>query len=223
MNAPPAVNLRGVVHRFGRGYVLRGLSLSVQSGEVLALHGANGAGKTTLLRVLGTALSPTRGEGEILGFDLRDRLPIRAGSMLVSHALGLYPELTGEENLNFSSQMYGLSGARGAALSALERVGLAGVKPRVRAYSSGMRKRLALARALLIRPALLLLDEPFAALDPPGRELTLGLLAEWRDAGSTLIFSTHEPELAARVATRHVTLGGGLLTELGGGLPGEGT
>lgn len=207
----PAVEVAGLVHRFGRAYALRGASLRLARGEALALYGANGAGKTTLLRILATALAPTRGGGRVLGWDLRDGRPIRARTLLVSHALGLYPDLDGPENLGFAAALHGRATA--GIPAALERVGLGGATARVRGYSSGMRKRLALAKALLLEPELVLLDEPFAALDPDGKDLVETILREQRARGATLVVASHEPERARRVVTLETTLRDGLLAE----------
>ena len=209
----PALDLSGIVHRYGRSYVLRGVSLHLPRGETLALYGSNGSGKTTLLRIIATSLSPTRGTGSVLGFPLSDRLSIRERTLLVSYALGLYPDLTAEENLAFSATLHGRPASLAAIRPVLERVGLGGVTVRVRAFSSGMRKRLALARLLLIEPELALLDEPFAALDPDGKKLVLEVLREARARGTTLLVASHEPELTNLVATRHVTLAAGSLPE----------
>jgi heme exporter protein A len=206
----PALQLEGLVHRYQRSYILRGTGLHLERGEALALYGANGAGKTTLLRIIATALTPTRGGGRVLGFDLSDRLELRRRVLIVSHALGLYPELTGAENLEFAVRMHG-AGTAGIP-NALERVGLAGVTTRVRGYSSGMRKRLALAKMLLLEPELVLLDEPFAALDPSGKDLVEGLIRDERERGATLVIASHEPERARQVVTLETTLEGGFLS-----------
>ncbi len=207
-----ALELAGLVHRYGRSYVLRGASLRLERGQVLALYGANGAGKTTLLRIISTALTPTRGGGTVLGLPLKERESIRSRTLIVSHALGLYPDLDGLENLEFSLSMHGRSLPRTGLEVALERVGLGGVRTRVRGYSSGMRKRLALAKVLLLEPELVLLDEPFAALDPAGKNLVEEILRAERAKGTTLIVSSHEPERTAQLATLEVTLEDGLLT-----------
>ena len=206
-----ALELSGVVHRYGRSFVLRGASLTLEKGETLALYGANGAGKTTLLKIISGGLSPTRGNVRVLGFPLQDRAEIRSRTLLVSHALGLYPDLTGLENLEFSANMHLLAPTRDDLLGTLERVGLGGVKTRVRGYSSGMRKRLALAKMLLLKPELVLLDEPFAALDPQGKDLVESLLADERARGTTLVIASHEPERTGRIATAQAMLENGEL------------
>lgn len=208
----PALELAGLVHRYGHSYVLRGANLRLGRGEVLALYGANGAGKTTLLRIIATALTPTRGGGTVLGWPLKERESIRSRTLIVSHALGLYPDLDGLENLSFSVSMHHRALARPSLEKALERVGLGGVRTRVRGYSSGMRKRLALAKVLLLEPELVLLDEPFAALDPDGKNLVEEILRAEQSRGTTLIVSSHEPERTAQLATLETTLEDGLLS-----------
>lgn len=207
--AEHAVQLRGIFVRLEREFVLRALDLDVRAGEGVAILGANGAGKTTLLRLLASAISPTRGEGRILGFDLRDRRSVREHVHLLSHEMGLYPDLTPAENLRFALDMHGKTGDVHGALA---RVDLSrAANRRTRFLSAGMRKRAALARMALLRPPLLLVDEPFANLDAAGRQLTLELLREAREGGSTLVLAAHEPDLAARVTDRTLFMRSGQL------------
>jgi heme exporter protein A len=209
---PPvnALKLSGLVHRYQRSYVLRGTSLTLAQNQILALYGANGAGKTTLLKIIATSLVPTRGNGTVLGIPLKNRLEIRGRVGIVSHSLGFYPDLTGTENLEFALTMHD---KKANIHAALERVGLQS-QNRVRAYSSGMRKRLALAKMLLLLPDLILLDEPFAALDPEGKNLVEGLMLEQIQRGATLIIASHEPERTSKIATRSVMLEQGQIQEM---------
>lgn len=203
-----AVELTGLVHRYQRSYVLRGTSLTLPSNQILALYGANGAGKTTLLKIIASSLVPTRGTGKILGTDLRNRLEYRGKVLIVSHSLGFYPDLTGTENLEFALNMHQKTAHIPAAL---EKVGLHS-QNRVRGYSSGMRKRLALAKMLLLEPELILLDEPFAALDPEGKNLVEALMLEQQARGATLIIASHEPERTDKIATLSVMLENGIIS-----------
>jgi heme exporter protein A len=206
-----AVQLRGVWLRLGREVILRGLDLDIPAGSGVTLLGENGAGKTTLLRLISSGLKPTRGEGRVLGFDLRDGRAVRDCVHLMPVDAGLYPDLTGEENLNFALQMHSL---KGDAASALRRVGLErAAARRVRFLSAGMRKRLALARAHLLARPITLVDEPFANLDDAGRQLTLDLLGELSGRGVTLLIAAHEPHLARQVAPRALRLAAGVLSE----------
>src|SRR5687767_6711565 len=166
----PAVQLSAVARRFGRRWVLRGADLKVQSGEIVALMGKNGSGKTTLLRVIATLIRPSRGTGNVFGLDLTaDAGEIREHIGLLGHHAGLYDDLTAAENLRFSLSMAGLPADPTAIARALEEVELTPERnERVRGFSAGMRRRLALARLLLRPPRLLLLDEPYAAFDASG-------------------------------------------------------
>lgn len=211
--AVPAVQLRGIWLRLGRDAVLRGLDLDVAAGEAVTLLGRNGAGKSTLLRLIASALSATRGEGRIFGYDLTDRRSVRDHVHLLGHDLGLYPDLTPRENLAFSLKMHGQNGDIAAALEQADLTRAA--DRRVRFLSAGMKKRLTLTRLALLARPLVLIDEPFANLDAEGRELALNLMRGAREAGSTLIVAAHEPELSLRVAPRALVLEAGQLTEEG--------
>ena len=207
------MQLRGIWLRLGRDAVLRGLNLDVAAGEAVTLLGRNGAGKSTLLRLIASALSCTRGEGRVFGYDLTDRRSVRDHVHLLGHELGLYPDLTPRENLNFALKMHSQMGDIDAAL---KRVDLSrAAERRVRFLSAGMKKRLALTRLALLARPLVLVDEPFANLDSEGRELAIQLLAGVQAAGSTLIVAAHEPELSLRVAPRAIYLNDGVLGEGG--------
>lgn len=215
-----ALQLRDLWLRLGREVILRGVTLDVPAGEGVTLLGENGAGKTTLLRVLASGLRPTRGEGRVLGFDLRDGRAVRDCVHLMPVDAGLYPDLTGAENLAFALQMHGapsMDGHCGDVARALRRVGLErSASRRVRFLSAGMRKRLALARAHLLARPITLVDEPFANLDDAGRQLTLDLLGDLSARGVTLLIAAHEPHLARQVAPRALRLASGRLEEEGG-------
>ncbi|MGH7544778.1 MAG: ABC transporter ATP-binding protein, partial [Gemmatimonadota bacterium] len=161
---------RGVFRRYGFHWALRGVDLDAERGSIVALIGANGSGKTTLLKVIATGLKATRGSVEVMGFDVAkepDEVRRRVG--LLSHYSYLYDELTALENLRFAAEMYGSDAGADALDGALRSVGLLPVRDAfVRTFSSGMKKRLALARASLHRPPVVLLDEPYGALDAAG-------------------------------------------------------
>ena len=198
---PPAVSLAGVTRVFGVVPALVRVDLSVERGEILLVSGPNGAGKSTLLRVVATAISPTYGCGSVLGLDLlRDRDQIRRRVELVGHRTRLYEDLTAQENLRFACDMHGLG--RSGVPTALERVGLVDVAgERVRTFSQGMRQRLAVARALLRSPELLLLDEPYAGLDAEARHIVDDAVRSMRSEGRTVMLATHDvagPDLATR-------------------------
>jgi heme exporter protein A len=175
---------------------LRDVTLAAHRGEVLALFGPNGAGKTTLLRILATLIRPTRGSALLDGADLagRDsRAAARRRIGFLAHQTMLYDRLTARENLVFFAQMHGVSGAEARAGLLLDQVGLGGRgEDRVGDLSRGMQQRLAIARALLHRPDLLLLDEPFTGLDPAGSRFLAEVLRDFASGGGTVVFSTHD-------------------------------
>jgi ABC-2 type transport system ATP-binding protein len=209
------IRVRGVVKRFGRVLALDGLDLDVARGEIVAILGPNGAGKSTLLRILGTTVLPDEGTAMVAGADVvadpvaaRRRLGLMVGD---EHAL--YWRLSGRENLRFFAALYGIGKADAAARAEelLASLGLeAAADRRVLGYSSGMRTRLLLGRALLTDPPLLLLDEPTRNLDPVAavefREIALRL-AQRRGAG--ILFATHDLHEATSIATHVVVLSAG--------------
>jgi heme exporter protein A len=210
-----AVELTGVARRFAHRWVLRGADLAVKRGEAIALMGKNGSGKTTLLRVIATLLRPTRGSGRVFGFDLvREAADVREFVGLLGHHAGLYDDLTASENLRFSLRMAGLAHDPAAVDRVLEQVGLeAERKERVRGFSAGMRRRLALGRLLLRRPQLLLLDEPYAAFDASGVVLVNRFAREIAFAGGTVIIVTHDYARARESVDRVVRIENGLVLE----------
>jgi heme exporter protein A len=215
---PPAVATFELARLFGRSAALAGVSLQVQVGSTVALLGPNGAGKTTLLRILATSLRSSFGRAEVLSIDVNQRPDlIRARVAYLSHANGLYDDLTAAENLRFAASMRGIEEPRQAAAAALGEIGLAAdADRRVRSFSAGMRRRLALGRLMLGNPSLVLLDEPHAALDGDGMALVDRLLAGWRDAGVTVLVASHQADRVTRLADGWARLDGGLLLETGG-------
>jgi len=209
------VRLDGIAKRFGRELVLRDLRLEMAAGKIAVLKGSNGAGKTTLLRVLATRLRPTRGRGWVFGYELQrqgDEVRRRIG--LVSALGGNYPVLTARENLRLAATLSGLENAD--LDGALAGVGLTDVADTlVRTYSSGMKKRLGLARLLLLDPPLWLMDEPYAALDENGKALLDDVLAAARGRDRTVVMASHELERSARFADAVLELAGGSLRRSG--------
>ena len=192
--AVPAVELTNVAHRLGGRWALRGVSLRVEPGEVVAIVGANGSGKTTLLRVVATTLPPTRGSGRVFGHDLtRDSDTVRAITGMLGHATGLYDDLSAAENLVFALRMSGASTTDGAVERALEAVGMREhARELVRRMSSGMRRRVALARLWLRHPRLLLLDEPYNSFDAAGVEVVHALVSDTTREGGAALVVTHD-------------------------------
>jgi heme exporter protein A len=196
-----AVDCAGVWKFYGDYPALRDISLDVSQGRCLALIGRNGAGKTTLLRILAGLSSAGRGEVRILGGSPRDTETRRRIGFL-GHGIAIYDELSAIENLELFARMYGLAEPKSAALRWLERTGLARVKDGlVREFSRGMRQRLAVARAFLHNPTLLLLDEPFTSLDDRAIALLQSLLRNALAEGRTVVMSTHQLREALELAT----------------------
>jgi heme exporter protein A len=215
-SAPLAIALSGVAHRYGQRWALRGVSLEVAPAEVVAVVGPNGCGKSTLLRVIATALRPTRGEGFVAGFDLRhDADAIRGLTALLSHDPALYGDLTATENLAFTQRMLGARTDLSAIARVLDRVGLSAEgETRARFMSSGMQRRLSIARLLLRSPRLLLLDEPYNSLDRDGVALISEIAHEVRVAGGAVVLVAHDLERGGGLEDRVLAMADGLLVPL---------
>lgn len=207
------IEVRGLVKRFGYKTVLRGLDFQAAPGEFVALMGPNGAGKTTFLRILATLARPSLGEVRVGGL----RLPAQATGVrrLVGVVLDqplLYGDLTAEENLRYYGRLYAVPDLETRVSDLLETVGLtASRRQRVRTFSRGMLQRLAIARALLHEPPLLLLDEPYSGLDPAASERLDEVLRAQAAAGRTIVMTSHDLVRARTLATRLDILAGGVI------------
>jgi heme exporter protein A len=213
------VSFQNVEKRFGSLAALRGISLNVRAGEFVALLGPNGAGKTTMLRLAALLMNPTRGSVSFNTLAEPDRTPTHQKAIeskpkhsisLVAHSTLLYDELTAAENLTLFAQLYSLQNIADTVATALDDCGLAArAGSLVRTFSRGMRQRLAIARALLHRPSLILLDEPAAGLDRQGLAWFSARLGRLKSDGCTLLMSTHARNESLDLATRAVSLANG--------------
>lgn len=200
-----AVDVDRVWKYYGDFPALRDIHFTVGSGDCVALLGRNGAGKTTLLRIIAGLSRPARGQVRIHGGDLRDQQTRRSLGIL-GHGIGVYDELSAYENLRIFATLHGAPDPGKRAVEWLERTGLDRVRNGlVREFSRGMRQRLAVARAFLHEPKVLLLDEPFTALDDRAIAVLQTLLRQAREDGRTIIMSTHQLREALELAT-HVVL-----------------
>lgn len=200
-----ALAIEGVWRYYGDYPALRDINLTTEPGTCLALIGRNGAGKTTLLRTIAGFSRPMRGTIRIFGREPREPAT-RRDIGFIGHGIALYDELSALENLILFARLYGIADPRGRALEWLEKTGLERVRDSlVREFSRGMRQRLAVGRAFLHEPSVLLLDEPFTALDDRAIAVLQSLLRDAREQGRTVILSTHQLREALDLAS-HVAL-----------------
>jgi heme exporter protein A len=212
------ISFTDVEKRYGSHVALRRLSLKIAPGEFVALVGANGSGKTTLLRMAALLSRPTSGKvnfaGTIPNSTALNPAEIKLRIGMVGHFTMLYDELSAEENLRFFAKLYGLTDPARIAAEALIPAGLASrAKDLVRTFSRGMRQRLAIARALLADPSILLLDEPAAGLDREGASWLAQTLSTLRKTAATVIMSSHGQSEALTLATRAIAMRNGTLVE----------
>jgi heme exporter protein A len=199
-----------VEKRYGALVALRRVTLEIQPGEFVALLGPNGAGKTTLLRIAALLVRPNSGRAKLSGLAEDSAETVKSRIGMVAHSTLLYDELTAEENLLFFARLYDVADATARAAELLAAAGLADRAPSlVRTFSRGMRQRLAIARALVHSPRVLLLDEPSSGLDQQGRIWFASTLAALHQDGCTIIASTHSRDEVLRLATRAVRLESG--------------
>jgi heme exporter protein A len=206
-----AVEVDRVWKYYGDYPALRDIDFKVEQGACVALLGRNGAGKTTLLRIIAGLSRPARGQVRIAGGDVRAQQTRQRIGML-GHGIAVYDELSAVENLKIFANLYGIADPAKRAMEWLERTGLDRVKDGlVREFSRGMRQRLAVARAFLHNPTVLLLDEPFTALDDRAIAVLQGLLKSAREDGRTILMSTHQLREALELASDVVLINRGHL------------
>ena len=198
----PVVEACGLRRSFGGRWAVDGVDFTLRAGECLALFGPNGAGKTTLLRMLGGLLKPSAGRARIGGIDLPGGAQARAVVGLISHGSMLYGALTAMENVEFTARLYGVSDPRRAAAAALEQMRmLSHADAPVRSLSRGMQQRVSIARAMVHRPRVVLLDEPFTGLDAAGAAALTAALMELRAHRAALVLVTHNLQEGLALAT----------------------
>ncbi|TIT98744.1 MAG: ABC transporter ATP-binding protein, partial [Mesorhizobium sp.] len=215
----PLVDIRNVSHRFGLLAVLKNVSLAIEPGSYTILLGPSGSGKTTLLSILGGFVTPSEGEVFIRGADCTAVPPAKRPTTTVFQDYALFPHMSVGKNVGFGLRMQGVDGATRTAKAreALALVGLADSSDKKpHQLSGGQRQRVALARAMAIEPKVLLLDEPFGALDAQVRRELRRWLREIHDAtGHTTVFVTHDQEEALELADRVVVMSQGRIEQVG--------
>ena len=207
------IEVKKLVKRFGMKAVLRGLDFTVQPGEFVALLGPNGAGKTTFLRILASLSRPSLGEVKVAGYHLPNQAAqVRARLGVVSHMPLLYGDLTAEENLEFYARMYGIIDPQLRMTEVLEMVGLESRrKDLVRTFSRGMQQRLAIGRAVLHDPEVILFDEPYTGLDQDASSMLDEVLKSVAAQGRTVVMTSHDLARAEELATRFDVLSRGVI------------
>lgn len=206
-----AIEVQGLTKSFGNHLALKGVELRVREGEFLTIFGPNGSGKTTLIKVLATTMKPSSGSVRVAGFDLQDSpIPIRRKIGVVSHQTFLYDDLTAFENLKFYGRMYDVPNLEARIHEVITKVGLASrLHHQVRTLSRGMQQRLSIARAVLHRPSIMLLDEPETGLDQYATAMLREVLDALSAENGTVIMTTHRLEYGLEMGDQVAILAGG--------------
>jgi heme exporter protein A len=212
-----AVAATGLCRRYGRRWALTNVGFEIPGGALVMVTGRNGSGKSTLLRILATAIRADQGTVRVMGYDVReDRQRVRERTSLLSHHTHLYERLTAVENLALVARFLGKDPGRETLLALLDEVGLADRgDDLVLTFSAGMRQRLALARVLQQEAPLVLLDEPYGHLDPPGFLLVDRVLRRLRGQGTTVLMATHLLRRGRALCDRGLVLEAGRLVFAG--------
>jgi heme exporter protein A len=208
------IEVKKLVKRFGLKAVLRGLDFRVERGEFVALLGPNGAGKTTFLRILSSLARPSMGEVRVAGYQLPNQAAaVRARLGVVSHMPLLYGDLTADENLEFYARLYGIPHPATRISEVLQIVGLESRRrDLVRTFSRGMQQRLAIGRAVLHNPDVMLFDEPYTGLDQDASSMLDEVLRSVAAQGRTVVMTSHDLARAEELATRFDILSRGVIT-----------
>jgi heme exporter protein A len=207
------IRIHKLIKRFGSKTILRGLDFEVRQGEFVALLGPNGAGKTTFLRILASLSRPTLGAVQIAGYSLpAQAAAVRSRLGVVTHLPLLYGDLTAEENLQFYGRMYGVFSLHSRIDEVLNLVGLVARRhDLVRTFSRGMQQRLAIGRAILHDPEVMLFDEPHTGLDQDACDMLDGLLRDVAGRGRTVVMTSHDLARVENLATRFDVLSRGVI------------
>jgi ABC-2 type transport system ATP-binding protein len=216
---PSIIEVQGLAKSYGEVEAVKGITFSIEEGEVFSLLGPNGAGKTTTISMLSTLLKPTAGDAVVAGHSItRDSMAVRRAIGVVPQEVALYDALSARENLAFWGRMYGM---RGAALKrrvgdVLELISLGDrANERIRGYSGGMKRRVNIGVGLLHSPRILFMDEPTVGIDPQSRRAILDSVKELRNQGMTILYTTHYMEEAQELSDRVGIIDHGLLIALG--------
>ena len=209
----PAIELEHLSRRYGRQYIFSDVNLIVSPAKTIVLKGNNGAGKTTFLKVLSTRLRPTSGSAKGFGFDIKkEASEVRKQTAYLSVLGGNYQNLTALENLKFALKLSKVEFSKEQLLDRLEHVGLIDAKNKmVREFSSGMKKRLSIAKLISVDAKLWLLDEPFAALDSEGKNLVDDLIIRAKKEQRTVIIASHDVERSSQFADTVLSIEDGSL------------
>ena len=208
-----AIQVTGLSKAYGFYRIFEEVSFAINPGACFALFGPNGAGKTTLLRILATLQAPSEGQFTIFGQDgVAQKDSVRSTLLFIAHGSYLYEELSATENLQFALALREQSPEPSQLKRALDQTGIGAYgNLKIRQFSAGMKKRLALTKAILAQPKLLLLDEPYNALDDGGVAITNQLIQDTMKRGGTVVMTTHDRNKASQIATEGAILQSGHL------------